>query len=422
MDYIDLMKKRSAELYYPDFEKGSSRRWYQHDIDTIVYSEMFRKMQRKAQLLSLHDPVSRSRLIHTFEVVRIAKEISEKLGLNSELTEAIALAHDFGNVAYGKEADLFLGEKTKGQFRHEEISALMLKTSASRIIPDKYREVAKEKIARDKSISHFINIDRFPYQLEVYEFARNIYYVCMSPEVIDGIEKHGTTNIAFTLEGQVVNYADNIAYLIQDISDFEASGIFDEGTIKRYSRCLNHLVKDDTDDNYPLAGIVGPTTSIRTATLIERFVSYNLQRLKCRTFSTVRSTIFDEDIPILANEDIVEKAINCCWKFKEEFYDNDLIKISNIASRSKMEQVWEILENGSYFRERNSVYNSFEKMLSSPLFHSYKLMKRISQDDEWENWKKAYFIAHLTCDEIDQITRSFLERDFIFDLSLPTIG
>ena len=359
MDYIDLMKKRSAELYYPDFEKGSSRRWYQHDIDTIVYSEMFRKMQRKAQLLSLHDPVSRSRLIHTFEVVRIAKEISEKLGLNSELTEAIALAHDFGNVAYGKEADLFLGEKTKGQFRHEEISALMLKTSASRIIPDKYREVAKEKIARDKSISHFINIDRFPYQLEVYEFARNIYYVCMSPEVIDGIEKHGTTNIAFTLEGQVVNYADNIAYLIQDISDFEASGIFDEGTIKRYSRCLNHLVKDDTDDNYPLAGIVGPTTSIRTATLIERFVSYNLQRLKCRTFSTVRSTIFDEDIPILANEDIVEKAINCCWKFKEEFYDNDLIKISNIASRSKMEQVWEILENGSYFRERNSVYRAY---------------------------------------------------------------
>lgn len=67
-------------LFFPDFKtKKSSRRWYQHDIDVIIYSEMFRKMQPKSQLLSIHDPVSRSRLIHTFEVVRIAKEISEKL-------------------------------------------------------------------------------------------------------------------------------------------------------------------------------------------------------------------------------------------------------------------------------------------------------------------------------------------------------
>lgn len=422
MGYNDLMNKRSAELYFPDFEKGSSRRWYQHDIDTIIYSEMFRKMQRKAQLLSLRDPVSRSRLIHTFEVVRIAKEISEKLGLNSELTEAIALAHDVGNVAYGKIADYFIKAKTNNQFCHEEISALMLKVSASRIIPDKYRKAAKKEIAKDKNVSHFLDIDRFPYRLEVYEYCRNIYYVCMSPEVLDGIEKHGTNNIAFTLEGQVVNYADNIAYLIQDISDFEASGIFDESTIERYSRCLNHLTSSDTDDDYPLAGIVGPTTSIRTATLIERFVSFNLQRLNDGTFSTMYSEILREAIPILEIEDIVKKAIDCCWKFKDEFYENDLIKVSNIASQSKMEQIWDILEEGSYFREKNVVYNNFEKLLSSPLFLSYKMRKKIDKEADWENWKKACFIAHLTCDEIDQITRSFLERDFVFDLSLPIIG
>lgn len=73
-------------------------------------------------------------------MVRIAKEISEKLNLNSELIEAIALAHDFGNVAYGKTADQFLQKQSK-EFHHEEASALMLKVCSSRPIPDKYMDI-----------------------------------------------------------------------------------------------------------------------------------------------------------------------------------------------------------------------------------------------------------------------------------------
>ena len=72
------------------------RRWYQRDIDQITHSTCFRKLQRKSQLLSEKDPRSRSRLIHTIEVSRIAMEISEKLGLSKALTEAICLAHDIG--------------------------------------------------------------------------------------------------------------------------------------------------------------------------------------------------------------------------------------------------------------------------------------------------------------------------------------
>ena len=114
MGVINFLEKRENEKYSPAFKPNENeRRWYQHDIDTIVYSSFFRKMQRKAQLFSIQDPIFRSRIIHTFEVVRISKEISERLGLNTELTEAIALAHDFGNVAYGKIADNFLQDKTK---------------------------------------------------------------------------------------------------------------------------------------------------------------------------------------------------------------------------------------------------------------------------------------------------------------------
>ena len=102
------------------------RRWYQRDIDQITHSTCFRKLQRKSQLLSEKDPRSRSRLIHTIEVSRIAMEISEKLGLSKELTEAICLAHDIGTSPYGCIGNTFLREHARQEFSHEMAGALML--------------------------------------------------------------------------------------------------------------------------------------------------------------------------------------------------------------------------------------------------------------------------------------------------------
>lgn len=423
MNYKNIIAARGAALYYPDFKvKKSSRRWYQHDIDTIIYSEMFRKMQRKTQLLSINDPVSRSRLIHTFEVVRIAKEISEKLGLNSELTEAIALAHDLGNLAYGKKADEFLSDKTEKTFKHEEVSALMLKVCTSRPIPDKYRVLAKSAIEKDTTTIHTICIEEFPYKLEVYQYKKSIYYICISPEVIDGVVKHGTEQIAYTLEGQVVNYADNIAYLVQDINDFEASGIFDRETKERYERSLSELDSEDTNNKFPISGVVGKTVSIRTATLIERYVSNVQDKLNGVSLNEIASPFFEKNIPVLEIEPILKKAIDACWNFKEEFYKTELINVSNIASLSKMQQLWEILDQNSAFVEHNNSYKLFNELLSSPIFVSFKKEKNITDEKIWDAWKKAFFIAHLTCDEIDLIIKSFLERDYVFELSLPKIN
>ena len=423
-EYKIKLRDRSEALYHPD--SRSRRRWYQHDIDVIVYSDMFRKMQRKSQLLSINDPIARSRLIHTFEVVRIAKEISEKLGLNPELTEAIALAHDFGNVAYGKSADLFLINMTNKLFKHEEISALMSKVFSARLIPDKYREEAVDACKNSQNEVKRIKIKEFSFFLEAFKYNDEYYYSCMSPEVIDGIIKHGTENTAFTLEGQVVNYADNIAYLVQDISDFEATNIFKKSDCDRYSRCLDEIASKDDNKEYPLSGIVGMTTSIRTATLIERYVSHNLNLLTNNGYESIYSDIFGDEIPVLQIPELLQDALNLCWKFKEEFYLNDLIKLSNMESETKISQIWSILEEGSLFCENNKSFLQFKKLLNSPIYTSYKKGKKDSlgtkwNDNTWQQWEKACFIAHLTCDEIDLIINSFLGRDYTFDLSLPTI-
>lgn len=420
MVYYEVMEERGKALYHANFKlQNSSRRWYQHDIDTIIYSDAFRKMQRKAQLLSISDPISRSRLVHTFEVVRIAKEISEKLGINTELTEAIALSHDFGNVAYGKISELFLNEQTQGLFKHEEASALMLKLFASRPVPDAYRNKAKKEIDGDFDNLHTIDIDAFPKQLHVFERKRSCFFICISPEVLDGVEKHGTEQVADTLEGQVVNYADNIAYLIQDINDFQKTGIFTAEDNSRYERLLSDL-QEAKKTNYPVSDIVGKTTSIRTAALIERFVDHNKGYRHSTELKTRYSKTLMTDIPVFEIDTITKKAIDRCWEFKSEYYDTEPIKSFNIMVKAKMEMLWSILDDNSEFVEKNSSYRDFGRTLELPIFKSFKKSKKIG-DDDWKAWKKAFFIAQLTCDEIDLIIRSFLERDYVFHLSLPSL-
>lgn len=120
-------------------------------------------------------------------------------------------------------------------------------------------------------------------------------------------------------------------------------------------------------------------------------------------------------------EPLTKTAIDCCWDFKKEYYDCELIKISNMTAKSKMEQIWSILQKDSLFTEKNDAFQTFDKMLSSPVFETFRQEKGIKEENEWDSWKKAYFIAHLTCDEIDLIINSFLERDYVFNLSLPTV-
>ena len=224
------------------------------------------------------------------------------------------------------------------------------------------------------------------------------------------------------MEGQVVNYADNIAYLIQDINDFEAVGIFDRETKERYERSLSEFEFEDTNKRFPISGVVGKTVSLRTATLIERYVSNVQECLSNDSLTKISSPFFEESIPRLEIEPILKRAIDACWDFKKEFYETELINVSNMASKTKMEQLWEILDKNSAFVEYNNSYKSFNEFLSSPIFASFKKEKNIVDDDIWGAWKKAFFIAHLTCDDIDLIIKSFLERDYVFELSLPIIN
>jgi len=91
------------------------RTCFQRDRDRVIHSKSFRRLKHKTQVLLLPEGDHyRTRLTHTLEVSQIARTISRALGLNEDLTEAIALAHDLGHTPFGH-----MGEKVLDQLSKE---------------------------------------------------------------------------------------------------------------------------------------------------------------------------------------------------------------------------------------------------------------------------------------------------------------
>jgi len=83
-------------------EDSLFRSCFQRDRDRIIHSSAFRRLKHKTQVFIEHEgDYFRTRLTHSIEVAQVARTISGTLGLNTELTEAVALAHDLGHTAFG---------------------------------------------------------------------------------------------------------------------------------------------------------------------------------------------------------------------------------------------------------------------------------------------------------------------------------
>src|SRR3989475_6678123 len=97
------------------------RTLYQRDRDRIVHSTAFRRLMYKTQVLVTQtNDHHRTRLTHTLEVAQISRTIARQLGLNEDLTEAIALAHDLGHPPFGHAGEEALNAcmKRHGGFEH----------------------------------------------------------------------------------------------------------------------------------------------------------------------------------------------------------------------------------------------------------------------------------------------------------------
>ena len=172
-------------------EECSVRTEFQIDRDRIIHSSSFRRLKHKTQVfLSPEGDHYRTRLTHTLEVAQISDTIADSLGLNRDLTCAIALAHDLGHTPFGHAGERALDAAAPCGFRHYEQSLRVVDFL--------------EKGGEGLNLTH---------------------------EVRNGIVRHTTGEQAETLEGRVVRLADRIAYINHDIDDAKAAGILTEDDI-----------------------------------------------------------------------------------------------------------------------------------------------------------------------------------------------
>ncbi|MEE0969732.1 MAG: deoxyguanosinetriphosphate triphosphohydrolase [Clostridia bacterium] len=158
---------------------------FQRDRDKIIHSTSFRRLMHKTQVfLAPVDDHYRTRLTHTLEVTQIARIIARALRLNEDLTEAAALGHDLGHTPFGH-----AGEEAVREFY-------------------------------SKDFSHYKQSLRVVEKLENGGAGLNLTW-----EVRDGIVNHTGSNMASTLEGVIVKFADRIAYINHDIDDARRAGI-----------------------------------------------------------------------------------------------------------------------------------------------------------------------------------------------------
>ena len=161
------------------------RTCFQRDVDRVVHSKSFRRLKHKTQVfLQPEGDHYRTRMTHTLEVSRIARTMARGLRLNEDLTEAAALAHDLGHTPFGHAGERALSRMVEGGFRHYEQSLRV--------------------VDRLENGGAGLNLCR---------------------EVCSGILCHTVGPVADTLEGQLVRFADKIAYINHDIDDALRGGI-----------------------------------------------------------------------------------------------------------------------------------------------------------------------------------------------------
>lgn len=197
-------------------EESAFRSPFQRDRDRIIHSSAFRRLKHKTQVFVEHEgDYFRTRLTHSIEVAQVARTISGALGLNGELTEAVALAHDLGHTPFGH-----AGEDT--------LDALMAPYGGF----DHNAQAVRIVTALER---HYAEFDGLNLTWETLEgiakhngpVAGPLPYALAEYNARHDLELHTHANA----EAQVAALSDDIAYNNHDLHDGLRAGLFTDEEI-----------------------------------------------------------------------------------------------------------------------------------------------------------------------------------------------
>ena len=201
--------ERARGRLHPEPEASSRSPW-QRDRDRIIHSSAFRKLQYKTQVFVNHEgDFFRTRLTHSVEVAQIARSIARELGLEEDLAEALALAHDLGHPPFGHAGEEALNACMEG-FGGYDHNAQALKIVT-------------------RLESRYAAFDGLNLSWETLEgLAKHNGPLHEPPAVIAAYDALHHLDLAShaSAEAQVAAMADDIAYHSHDLDDGLRAGLF----------------------------------------------------------------------------------------------------------------------------------------------------------------------------------------------------
>ncbi|MBN8975675.1 MAG: deoxyguanosinetriphosphate triphosphohydrolase [Rhizobiales bacterium] len=240
----DPARSRGRQFEEPP---SATRSAFRRDCDRVIHSTAFRRLKHKTQVFVFHEGDHyRTRLTHSLEVAQIARALARQLGLDEDLTETLALAHDLGHPPFGHAGERALDRclKDYGGFDHNA-QTLRVVTALEHRYPTfdglnltwetlegivKHNGPLLDRCGPDADHKLPVGIAEFnsSYDLELWSFA--------------------------SLEAQVAAVADDIAYDAHDMDDGLRAGLFSIADLKAVP-LLARLI-EATDARYP--GLVEP--------------------------------------------------------------------------------------------------------------------------------------------------------------------
>ena len=360
------MISRETPLYKRDNDMRSE---FERDYTRIIHSTAYRRLKHKTQVFfSPNNDHICTRIEHVNYVESISHTIAKYLGLNTDLTRAISVAHDLGHSPFGHQGEKVLSEISKKDlgysFWHEKNGLdLVSKIELLENSEDRLENLNLTYAVRDGIISHCGEID------ENNLFSRN--------EFID-LNNYTKPNqySPYTWEGCVVKISDKISYLGRDIEDAITLGILDKNLYDLYSILgynqstkinntviINDLISDLCSNSNPDSGLCFSNKGLETINAIKHFnvehiynnpkviSSINYFTLIINTIYELLKSMYSEmetDKKILSFSKIYPKLCNefLCWICKYWNINNQL----DYQQKLKNTKIFDIKNKKDYYQ------------------------------------------------------------------------
>lgn len=381
------------------FDKFIERNEFSHDRDRIIFSKAFRRLEHKAQIYSFEKGDHfRTRLTHTLEVVQIARSIARNLGLNEDLTEAIALGHDIGHTPFGHQGEYVLDEIMRGNddlggkitykmdyggFKHNFNSLRVLDIIETKF--DKLNGLNLTWQVLDGILKH-TKIVKDGKKWDVKRF--------IDPK--DYLEDIINLEFSATLEGQIVDIADEIAQRQHDLDD----GLRDKDLRLDVEKIIGYI-------NSEIEKIVRENSQaisyIFTKELLEKYVGKELKSIHFPNLghfklsgTNIISKIDIKDIISFKKTPSFFIKANMFNKFFAES-EASIILLENLKSKLETKKITEtIIEDAKHAKEKEDAWNSLIRNIIDYFIRDVTLASFVSITEQatrvlnYSNGKKIF--------------------------------